>query len=402
MDTFPAFLAVYKSIPQGVLFLYHYFMKRILLYFISWRLLLSIPLVVGYYLVPYRIHSEYTGIWTHILPYGVVDNPAIFPWANFDGVHYLNIAANGYIDNIRFFPLFPILISLLTKPFSAAPYSFVYFFNGFLISNLSFIASLFVFYKLIRLDYNRQIAHKSILFLLVFPCAFFFAAIYTESLFLLLSLLAFYFSRKEKWLFAGICGMLLSATRLVGVFILPALLIEYWLSKEKSPQKLLSLFLIPLGVISFSYFCFIQWGKPLYFIQAAGELSNGRSVNSVVFLPQTLFRYLKILLTVPYTQFEWSIALLELASFIFTSVMLYMAYKKKVRISYIVFGLLCLLLPSLSGTLTGLPRYITIIFPMYITLALLKNKNLQRLYIILSVVLSFILLMLFARGYYIA
>jgi len=377
--------------------------KKIAIYFITWRLLLLVPLIVAHLLIPdYRVHYEYTQIWNHILPYNPVNNPVIFPWANFDGVHYLNIAANGYRDNVRFFPLFPLLISIFSKPFSVTPYSFIYFLNGLLISNLSFIASLYVFYKLLRLDYNRQIAQKSLLFLLVFPCSFFFAAIYTEGLFLLLALLCFYFSRKEKWFLASICGMLLSATRLVGVFILPALLIEYWISKEKSPQKLLSLFLIPLGIISFSYFCFTQWGKPLYFIQAAGQLSNGRSVNSFVFLPQTLFRYIKILFTVSYIQFEWSIALLELTSFIFASVLLYVAYKKKVRISYIVFGALCLLLPALSGTFTGLPRYIAIIFPMFMALALVENKNLQKLYVVLSIILSFVLLMFFARGYYIA
>src|SRR5258706_5842641 len=98
-------------------------------------------------------------------------------------------------------------------------------------SNCIFLVSLFVFYKIIRFDYPKKVAYLSLVALLVFPTSFFFGSVYTESLFLFLSLLSFYFARKKWWILAGISGMLLSGTRIVGIAIFPVLLWEFFSSR---------------------------------------------------------------------------------------------------------------------------------------------------------------------------
>jgi hypothetical protein len=215
--------------------------------------------------------------------------------------------------------------------------------------------------------------------------------------------MSFYFARKQKWLLSGIAGMLLSATRLVGIAIWPALLYEYFKeSKNKLTIKILPLLLVPLGLISYIIYNFYKWGNPFYFIQAQGNFANNRSVDSIILFPQTIFRYIKILFTVSPSIFEWWIALSEFSFFVLVSVLLYMAWRKRVRLSYLIFGVLSFLVPVSSGTFSGLPRYVAVIFPIYLALALTKSRALKIIYCVASVILLSIFFMLFSKGYYIA
>ncbi len=377
-------------------------MKKIISAFFVWRLLLFIPLYIGSILIPYRTGYDYTNIWKFISPYFPISSPLLFPWANFDGVHYLSIAGNGYSNDLGFFPLYPLFIKFFAALLgNGEALGLPYFIAGFLIANFGFIFALWVFHKLILIDFPKKIAWQSIALLLVFPTSFFFASIYTESLFLLFTLLSFYFARKKNWLLAGIFGMLLSTTRLVGIAILPALIYEYIKEEKKLSVKSLSLLLPPLGLLSYVFYNFLQFGNPFLFIQAHETLNPTRTVSSVVFIPQTVFRYFKILATT-YGSYEWWIALLEISSFLFAVSLLYIAYKKRVRLSYIIFSVLALLIPISSGTFSGLPRYVLILFPMFIGLALIKNTPTKILYAAISTILLFLLLLAFGRGYFVA
>jgi Gpi18-like mannosyltransferase len=344
--------------------------------FLVWRLLIFLPVFLGLYLISLRSGFIFK-----------------YPWANFDGIHYLSIAQNGYVNQAAFFPLYPLLIGVFGGGFWA----------GFFLANLSFFLALIIFYKLIKLDYKEKIAQQSILFMLIFPTAFFWGSVYVESLFILLLLLAFYLARKGHWLTASVAGMLLTATRLVGIFILLALIYEFIKQKPvvwKSNFFYLSL--VPLGLILYSLFNLKKWGDAFYFIRAHGELANSRSVDTIILFPQTMYRYLKILTTLPINQYEWWIASLEIGLFIFVFYLLYLGFKQKIRASYLLFSILAFFLPASSGTFTGLPRYVLVLFPIYLALALSKNKLLKTFYFLISPVLLFILLMFFARGYFVA
>lgn len=385
-------------------------MKFILISFLTWRLFLFFPLFASELFLEYRKGYDYTNIWKFTKPYEPVSSFLLYPWANFDGVHYLRIAGDGYTNNLGFFPLFPLSIKTLSLVFKdASTFGSIQFFSGFLVANLSFLAALLVFYKLLRLDYSEKIARLTVLFLLIFPTSFFFAGIYSESLFLLVTLLSFYFARKEKWLLTGIFAMLTTLTRLVGIAILPALLFELFVERKKRQTKIfertlagLPIFFSLIGLLGFALYNHITTENAFYFIKAHGMLANNRSVDSVVLAPQTVFRYAKILFNLPYSQFEWWIAFLELISFVFVATLLIVAWKKKVRFSYLLFAVLGFLIPASSGTFSGLSRYSLILFPVFIALALVKGRLTRVLYITISSVLLFILLMLFSKGYFVA
>lgn len=375
--------------------------------FIVWRLLLFLPLFASEKTLAYRSGYEYTSIakatdpWT----YSILDKFYLAPFANFDGIHYLFISGNGYTNNLGFFPLYPLTIKILSIVLGAqTPFDISYFLSAFFISNFAFFLSLLVFYKLLSLDYKEKQIKQTILALLLFPTSFFFGSIYSESIFLLFLFLSYYFARRKNWLLASLFGFLLSLTRLVGIFIFPALVYEFLKNEKRSMSSFIKsgLWLAPVGLIGYSVYNFLLKKDFLYFIHAQGNFANNRSIDSIVLFPQTIYRYIKILLTVPHSQYEWWIASLELGSFAFAGLTIYIAWKKKIRFSYILFSLIAILIPVSTGTFSALPRYILVAFPMFIVLGLITNKFIKLIYFLVFLILSFILLYFFSKGYFIA
>ncbi len=379
----------------------------ITLSFVLWRILLFLPLWAAEHNLNYRSGYEYTSIAKATEPttFNILDKFFLSPWANFDGIHYLFIAGNGYTNNYGFFPAYPLTIRIASILFGAnSSFDLAYFFSAFFVSNIAFFLSLIVFYKLLSLDYNEKQTKQTLFALIVFPTSFFFGSLYSESLFLLFLFLSFYFARKKQWALASIFGIFLTLTRLVGICIFPVLFYEYFIVNKQPLKKFIQsgIWTVPFGLIGYSIYNYFMKGDFLYFIHAQGNFLNNRSVDTIVLFPQTIYRYIKILITNSNAQFEWWIALLELGSFVFVIIALYVAWKKKVRRSYIIFSLLAVLVPASSGTFSALPRYILVAFPMLIVIGLFSGKLLKTLYFSISIVLLAILLFFFSKGYFIA
>jgi hypothetical protein len=397
--------------------------KRILILFTFWRALLWVPLLLGSILITERGGYEYTLFTDYLQKDGIHTvgfSNVFFPYANFDGINYITIAYQGYNLNAGFFPLFPVTIGMLGRALNViVPLELptLIFYSGLLLSSLFLLAGLYFFYKLLKLDYKESVRSQAIMFLLCFPASFYFAAVYSESLFFLLLILMFYFARKRQWVIVAILGVLLTATRPIGVAVIPAMIYEFLSQQKITPKELLLqplhraavwlsallLSITPLlGIGIYSVFNNARWNDYLYFIHAQGEFENNRSVSSIVFFPQTVFRYIKILFTVSSAQFEWWIAFLELAVFFFVCFLLFIARKKKVRRSYLIFAVVSFLIPISTGTFSGLPRYALILFPLFVALALVKSNAVKAAYVVVGSILLVLLFMYFSRGYYIA
>jgi Gpi18-like mannosyltransferase len=397
-------------------------LNKIVLISSLWLVILTTIIVVTNLFFHYRSDFSYTSI-THFnqnLP--AWSQQLLTPWANFDGVHYLQIGAEGYLDQLRFFPLYPTMISIPTKLFSFVTFGTAQLLSSLLISWLIFGGMVVVWKKLLKLDFSENITQRVLLAALAFPTAFFLISIYSESLFLLLTGLSFWFARKKQWGMAILFASLLSITRLTGIVIWPALLLELWLqanfpkslasvyfSKQKLAyfgqhqwRTIFSTALIPLPLLGYAYFNFQKMGDWLYFLHAHGNLANGRATSSLVFPVVTLYRYLKILISLAPTQWEFWVAVLELGLLGLVTALLITAWRQKIRWSYLVFATLAVSIPILSGTLSGLPRYSLVAFPIFISISQLENRNLRRAYYLAGFSLQIILLALFSRGYFVA
>ena len=199
--------------------------------FLIWRISLFFVAWLGEQILKFAPRFPYADIF--LIPSKL---PAwMWSFANFDGVHYLTIAKQGYSAQFTqvFFPLYPLLIKFVNLLFPFLNPIIV----SLLISNIFFLLCLIMLWKLLRLDYSIAGIKWMMLFLVFFPMSFFFGSLYTESLFLFLVFAAFYAARQKKWWLAGIFGGLASATRLVGIFLLPALLWEWHMYKIKGKNQ---------------------------------------------------------------------------------------------------------------------------------------------------------------------
>ncbi len=149
-------------------------------------------------------------------------------WANWDGGHFLGIATAGYqpLQSV-FLPFYPLLIKALSL------LGVEYFWSGFFISQLSALVFLIFLYKLALMEWDQEIAQKSILIALIFPTSFYLGTLYSESLFLALTTSAFYFAKKEKWALASLLAGLSFITKIPGIAVIIALFVMYYLKYDR-------------------------------------------------------------------------------------------------------------------------------------------------------------------------
>ena len=328
--------------------------------------------------------------------------PFLFAWANFDGEHYLSISQIGYRGlEQAFFPIYPLLMSVLSKPLGGSVEVSVL--KGFLISNIAFVLAIYFLYKLIKLDFPKEIAILTILLMLVFPTAFYFGAVYSESLFLLLSVLSFYFARKDRWLLASLFGIAASATRIFGMLLLGALLLEAW-QRKISWRKCFWIIFIPLGLISYMFYQWITVSDPLAFYHLQ-KIVGPQHESGITFIPQVYLRYIKMLFSVDITNPIFQTIVLEFfVGILFFFLPIY-GYFKKVRSSYLFFALTGFLLPTIQGSFSSVPRYVIVFFPSFLCLALFIKRlplPIRIVIMLLSVIWLTIETSLFLRGYWVA
>lgn len=332
--------------------------------------------------------------------------PEFFSWANYDGEHYLSISIHGYkFLEQAFFPVYPMLISFFAKPFTSDPFSSLIFSTlvGLLISNIAFFLALAFLWELIRIDYSQKIAYLTIILILVFPTSFYFGALYNESLFLLLSVLSFYSLRKGMLIASSIIGAISSATRIFGLILFPAFLVEIWHEGVKS-SRIFWLLLIPAGLGIYMLYQYLTVGDPLEFYRLQ-KIVGEQHQSGLTLLPQVYFRYIKMLLTVEPQNPIYQTVILEFIIGIAFFLLPIYGYFKKIRLSYLIFAMLGFLLPTIQGSFSSVPRYVIVFFPSFLAAALWINirPNILKLIILFSsVILLLIETSLFLRGYWIA
>jgi len=307
----------------------------------------------------------------HILQQSVKDLSFAF-WGYFDGVHYLRLIMSGYTDvgSQAFFPLYPLLVRGVSHVLSLTPY-----FSGILLSLISLTASITVIKYLFP---DKK--YYYIISLLLFPTSFFFIGLYTESLFLFLSLLFFLLLKQKRLFIAAIIAGLASATRLVGLFLSISLL--YLLIKER-PKKLtlhycvssLALLVISAsGFLCYSAYLWSRFGDPLMFLHVQSMFGAERSSSELVILPQVLYRYLKMIFTVDSTSFLYQRLWLELISFVLAA-LAWIYNLKRIPQHISIYVALSLILPTLTGTLSSFPRYVLVLLPFLLPANMSKSKQ---------------------------
>jgi hypothetical protein len=157
-------------------------------------------------------------------PFGYFGNLLVAPLARWDSVWYLAIAHGGYDHEparTAFFPLYP----LATRGLGVVIGSDLV--AGVLISLLAFGVALALLYRLTSIELGEPRAQLTVMLLAFCPVAYFFSAVYSESLFLALSVGSIYAARMGRWGSAGLLGGLAAASRNSGIVLVVPLVLLY-------------------------------------------------------------------------------------------------------------------------------------------------------------------------------
>jgi hypothetical protein len=328
-------------------------------------------------------------------------------FTRYDSGWYYAIARTGYDaspalaggrSNIAFFPVYPLLMRYVGRLFGRAP-SDVYL-GGIVVAWVSFVLALVVLYYLARLDLSRQSAERAVLLTMVFPFAFFFGVAYSESTFLLFTVLAFYLLRTRRWLLGGLCAAVAGATRVTGILLVPALTWIAWRSAEATTKDRLraagAIALATSGFAAYCLFIYEQTGHPFLWAVALtrwGYYPGGSPWTAPFRLAQHLFTdpyaYLAGDRMAPYDTLNGAAAMLCLVAIPFVW--------RRFGGGYALFMLGNLWLPLSAGVFEGLGRYCAVLFPCFFWLASVRSRLTSTLLIIGFAMLYTLCLALFTK-----
>ena len=387
--------------------------RRLISFFLIFRMIDILIIVFAQNIVPYLGFFPYKEIQ------GQYQLPSFFSaLSNFDGVHYLLIAREGYNQYQQaFFPMYPILIKYVSVLFWGN-----HLLTGILLSNGFFLGAILMlngYLKTIKYEtLNTKHITWTILLLIIFPTSFFFGAVYTESLFLFLFISSLYFLKKERYFYAALFAYLASLTRFIGVFLFIPIFVSHLLlfkSKKAPPISHLLSFISPfLGLITYSLYLWKTTGDPLFFLNSQWAFGAHRSSN-IILLPQVLFRYFKIFFTAAWN-FQYWISVFEFFTFCFFFVILIYDlfsnlkfidhWKLKIenydRFALNIFSFANLLLPTLTGTFSSIPRYSLLSLSFFLALGRIGNENIKKAVAFIFMVIHIITLGFFTQGYFVS
>lgn len=327
-------------------------------------------------------------------------------WGRWDAVHYLDIATIGYHGtDMAFFPLYPLLIAGLGGLIGN------HLIAGLLISNAALFFGLLFLYKLVEHDFDRAVARRAIFYISIFPTAVFFSAVYTESLFLMLTVASFYYMRERRWWLAGAIGFFAAMTRVEGVLLAVPFVIEWatanWgLLRDafdrsrgrellRAAVNLLPLVFIAMGLALYMGYLWILNGDPLTFSHVQSHW------NRQLAAPWTAVwnSWHKIV-----TATSGETIANQTIELSFTALMIgvLLGGFRKLKPSYIAYMGLSILVPMSTSSLMSMQRFALVLFPMFAILALWgRRPSVNNVIVALFLPLLGLFTVLFADWYWV-
>lgn len=318
------------------------------------------------------------------------NNDFLKSFANWDGGHFLSIAQYGYLEKYQFafFPLYPLLINIISN------LTHNYLYSALIISLSCAFLTIQLLFHLVSLNFDKKIAQKVILSLLIFPTSFYLLTVYSESLFLFLTMGTFLSIKKNNLFLATIFAGLASGTRLIGLAVAVGLLVEVLTTTGLNRKNWFVIFSFS-GFILYTFFLYRQTGDLFYFLIA--EQHWQRSLTIPVY---GFWETIKSLSQNGFIQNHFN-GFLDLAFAIFGLGLAIRTFRF-LPPSYSIYSLLSVLIPLFTPTLSSMPRFLLPIFPIFIMLALVKKDYFSFAYHLISIMLLGAFAILFINGYWVA
>lgn len=243
---------------------------QVLLIAIASRLMLMAMNWFSFKIFP-TFQRGYPKLFDELIP---ADHP-LAGWSRWDAAHYALVAFEGYegpagepVQKRGFFPLYPIVTRAFAWIVPGEATRSDVAVAGVIVANICFLTMVLVLAKMIASQFDRETALTATTLLMVSPFAFFFNAGYSESLFLLGVVTAFWFAYRQQWICASVAIAVASATRLFGLALIPCVLWIAW----KQRAQIRDLVIIPvvgaLGTLGYVIWTWIQYDDALAYWNA--------------------------------------------------------------------------------------------------------------------------------------
>jgi hypothetical protein len=302
-------------------------------------------------------------------------------FARYDAGWYHGIASQGYIfgeggrNNLAFFPVYPLLMRGGGWLLGGRQQDF--YFAGIVISWLAFAGAMVMLYRLARLDLPRPAALRTVTYAAVFPFAYFFGMVYSESVFLLVLVTTVFALRTRRWAMAAAAGAVMTATRVTGVMAVPGLAWIAWRAAGRDRAQLWKAAAAVAGCFAgvggYCLFNYVLSGTPFAWYDAItfwGYRPGGNPLSGVAGLVQALvtrpYQFLTTERMAPYDTLNALSALCALA--------LVPLIWRRFSGGYALIVVAGLLLPLSSGQFEGLGRYCSVQFPIALALGSLGGE----------------------------
>jgi hypothetical protein len=312
-------------------------------------------------------------------------------WARWDSVWFLRIAEHGYDAATgaasAFYPLYPATVAVLGRAFFGH-----YVLAGILISLAASFCAFLLLYELAEERLGADGARRAVLYLALFPFALFFQAVYSESLYLLLTVAAFVLAERRRYPAAGAVAGLALLTRPTGVALLPALALLAWRERDRV-RALAWLALAPLMFAAYPLYLWQADGDPWAFLRAqrlwSRHLSPAGPFGGIWDGLRAGWAGIEQLASGSHTHVYWTAVRdtdpiraatlnLECLAFLVLFVVLTVIAWRRFGAPYGLFAALSLAIPlsvpSERWPLLSMPRFGLAIFPLFLALAVLGGR----------------------------
>lgn len=287
-----------------------------------------------------------------------------------DSGWYQSVVDHGYATtftgdavNWPFFPLWPLLMKIISvNGFFPIPIV------GIILNQFLFCGALVVLYLyLLELKFSDSLAKKAVIMLAISPANIYFCAGLTESLFLFLSLLSFYFLYRKHFIACIVCAALLSSTRMVGAFFIIPLAYELYFREKLLLTKVITLSIASLsGLLFFILYMQIHTGHPFGFLEIQSQIHDWARPG-LIWNDQIFDQIYQVVSATSH--------IYDRGIFIFSLVIITGALLYKRLIKEAIFNLSCILPGLISGNMWNAFRFDTAIFTFYLGLLLIPQLS---------------------------
>jgi hypothetical protein len=309
-------------------------------------------------------------------------NPFWDRFARWDSGWYHGIASKGYEyveggrSNLAFFPVYPQLMGAVGRVLGGAQQDF--YFAGILISWLSFAIAMPLLYRLARMDLSHDSAVRATVYAAVFPSAYFFGVVYSESLFFLALVGAALALRSRRWFWAAVAAAVMTATRVNGIMFLPALALIGWDAAQPTTRDRVSAMAAAaagvLGIGAYSAYVYSLSGNPFEWYDSItrwGYHPGGQPLAGLAAIAEQLItRPYQFIVTEPMAPYDTLNALMATGALIAVPFIW-----QRLGRGYAAIVVMGLLLPLSSGQYEGLGRYCSVLFPLPLLFGSLKGET---------------------------